>query len=324
MFDTLSLEQMRAYLGREAVPDDFDHFWQEQLNAVPTIPEYTLTWKPFNIANCDCYELWFKGHHEGEVFAKIVKPNNVPCVPVLFYFHGYQGASPDWSQMLNYVAVGFAVVCLDVRGQSGRSIDYSRHRGNTVKGHIIRGVQEGREQLLFKDVFLDLYQLINIVDAFDWSDSSRLMTYGASQGGALAIVAAALNEKISKVVSIYPFLSDYKRILELGDMQEAYSELFRYFKYYDPYHETERQLLETLSYIDVKNFAHRVKASVQMHISMQDSVCPPSTQFAIYNRIQSEKIYYVLQEYGHDALNILVNDVVFNFLANTQIETSKF
>ena len=69
-------------------------------------------------------------------------------------------------------------------------------------------------------------------------------SYGASQGGALAIVAAALNPKIKRTVSIYPFLSDFRRVLEIGNTSEAYDELFRYFKFHDPSMITEERIME--------------------------------------------------------------------------------
>ena len=131
--------------------------------------------------------------------------------------------------------------------------------GNTVKGHIIRGAVEGPDELFYKDVYLDLYQLIEIVASFPQVDDSKLASYGASQGGALALVAAGLNQRIQRTVAIYPFLSDFRRVLEIGNTSEAYDELFRYFKFHDPFHETEDQIMETLAYIDVKNFAHRLK-----------------------------------------------------------------
>ena len=69
----------------------------------------------------------------------------------------------DWTDMLLTVA-GYGVVSMDVRGQSGYSQDGLRSPlGNTVKGHIIRGAVEGKEQLFYKDVYLDIYQLIEIV-----------------------------------------------------------------------------------------------------------------------------------------------------------------
>lgn len=321
MFDTMSLDEMRHYYGREEVPQNFDEFWDNELLQVSSLPEYTLEACQFNIPNVQAYELKFKGTNHGVVYAKCVFPKEKKTVPVVFHFHGYQGQSPDWSQCLNYVAAGFGVVAMDVRGQAGKSIDHGVFDGVTVKGQVIRGMTQSPDKLFYKDIYLDIYQMIEILAQQEWVDENCLMSFGGSQGGALALIAGALNQRIKKVVSIYPFLSDFKRILELGDSAEAYNELFRYFKYKDPFHETEQRILDNLAYIDIKNFAHRIQCPVKFFVGMQDDVCPPSTQFAAYNRIESEKSVHIMPEYGHEAMNVFVNDLVFNWLVGSEIAT---
>lgn len=319
MIDNMSLEAMKTYRGRHEVPADFDDFWQAQLDKVADLPDYRLEKQDFNLAFADCYALTFTGTNGSSVFAKCVFPKTEEKVPVLFYFHGYQGQSPDWTESLKFVAAGYGVVSMDVRGQAGRSTDLGQFEGITVKGQVIRGAVEGPDKLFFKDVYLDVYQLINIIAAQDFVDPTNLVSYGASQGGALALVAAALNPKITKTASIYPFLSDFKRVLELGDNSEPYNELFRYFKFSDPFHETEDQFLANLSYIDIKNLAHRITCPVAMVTGLEDEICPPSTQFAIYNRLEGDKEMKILPEYGHVAMNVMVNDYVYDFLFGSSI-----
>ena len=171
----------------------------------------------------------------------------------------------------------------------------------------------------YKDVYLDIYQLIEIIASLPQVDEKRLSSYGASQGGALALVAAALNPRIQKTVIIYPFLSDFRRVLEIGNTSEAYDELFRYFKFHDPFHETEEEIMATLAYIDVKNLAHRIKGKVKMITGLDDDVCYPITQFAIYNRLTCDKAYRIMPEYAHEAMNVFVNDQVYNWLCGSQI-----
>ena len=222
--------------------------------------------------------------------------------------------------MMAYTVAGYGVVSMDVRGQSGYSTDGERSPlGNTVKGQIIRGAVEGPHELFYKDVYLDLYQLIEIVASLPQVDDSKLASYGASQGGALALVAAGLNPRIQRTVAIYPFLSDFRRVLEIGNTSEAYDELFRYFKFHDPFHETEDQIMDTLAYIDVKNFAHRIKGQVHMITGLDDDVCYPVTQFAIYNRLEGPKEHLIMPEYAHEAMNVQVNDRVYNWLCGSKI-----
>jgi len=294
------LEEIKTYLGRDEVPEDFDTFWDEEVKNVSTLPAYQLEERDFHIPQVKCYELTFEGTNEGKVYARVVLPKSEEKVPLIFHFHGYMGRGWDWTDMLAFTVAGYGVVSMDVRGQSGYSQDGLRSPlGNTVKGHIIRGAVEGREHLFYKDVYLDIYQLVEIIASLPQVDEKRLSSYGASQGGALALVAAALNPRIQKTVAIYPFLSDFRRVLEIGNTSEAYDELF--------------------PYIDVKNLAHRIKGEVKMITGLDDDVCYPITQFAIYNRLTCDKAYRIMPEYAHEAMNVFVNDQVYNWLCGSEI-----
>ena len=60
------------------------------------------------------------------------------------------------------MAAGYCVAALDCRGQGGKSEDVGGIKGTTLKGHIIRGLQEGPEKLLFRSIYLDTAQLADI------------------------------------------------------------------------------------------------------------------------------------------------------------------
>lgn len=319
MIETMSLDEMRRYKGRQTLPPDMDDFWKNQIKSVSDIPSYQLNSCDFNLEFVDCYELIFNGNNGSSIYSKCLFPKGVSKAPVVFYFHGYQGQSPDWTENLKFVCAGYAVVCMDVRGQAGKSQDLGNFNGMTVKGQVIRGAIDGPEHLFYKDIYLDTYQLVEIVASLNFVDETMLLTYGASQGGALALVCAALNNRISKTVAVYPFLSDFKRVLELGNNCEPYDELFRYFKFSDPLHQTEEKFLKHLSYIDVKNLAHMIQCPIMMITGLEDNVCPPSTQFAIYNRINTKKEIIILPEYSHEGMNVFINDLVYDYLFDSKI-----
>ena len=133
-------------------------------------------------------------------------------------------------------------------------------------------------------------------------DEKRVAAKGGSQGGGLTLACAALEPRIRKAVSLYPFLSDYKRVWEMDLSVAAYEELRTYFRYYDPCHEREDEIFTKLGYIDVKNIAKRIRAEVLMGTGLMDSVCPPSTQFAAYNRITSPKQVIIYPDFGHEGI----------------------
>ena len=80
--------------------------------------------------------------------------------------------------------------------------------------------------------------------------------------------------------------------------------------------------MATLAYIDVKNLAHRIKGEVKMITGLDDDVCYPITQFAIYNRLTCDKSYRIMPEYAHEAMNVFVNDQVYNWLCGSEIPFS--
>ena len=95
----------------------------------------------------------------------------------------------------------------------------------------------------------------------------------------------------------------------------AYREMQNWFKKTDPLHEREDEFFNTLSYIDIQNIVHRIKARVLMITGLMDEVCPPSTQFAAYNKIKAQKEMVIYYDFGHEPLP-KVNDRIFEFFAD--------
>jgi cephalosporin-C deacetylase len=51
-----------------------------------------------------------------------------------------------------------------------------------------------------------------------------------------------------------------------------------------------------------------------MAVGLMDTICPPSTQFAAYNKIQSEKTLRVYPDFGHENLPGH-SDEIFQFMS---------
>lgn len=224
-------------------------------------------------------------------------------MPAVLHFHGYTGASGDWTSYLPYVLAGFSVFALDCRGQGGKSQDVGGVVGNTYHGHIIRGLdEEDPNKLLFRDIFLDTAQLAKIVMEMDDIDETRVGAYGGSQGGALTIACSALEPSICRAAPQYPFLCDYKRVWEMDLAKAAYEELNEYFRRFDPRHEREEAIFTRLGYIDLQYLAPRIRAKVMMATGLMDTTCPPSTQFAAFNKMTCEKKSVIYPDFGHEGL----------------------
>jgi cephalosporin-C deacetylase len=144
-------------------------------------------------------------------------------------------------------------------------------------------------------------------------DENRVGATGISQGGALTIACSALEPRIKRAAPITPFLSDYKRVWEMDQARDAYIELQEYFRNADPTHKLEDDVFEKLGYIDVQFLASRIQAEVLWGIGLMDTICPPSTQFAVYNKIVSPKAMTIYPDFEHEPLPGH-NDKVFQFM----------
>ena len=144
--------------------------------------------------------------------------------------------------------------------------------------------------------------------------SRRQFLSAGAIGGGLTLACAALEPRIWRAAPVYPFLTDYRRVWEMDLAVEAYEELTYYFRRFDPTHQREDEIFTRLGYIDVQHLADRIKARVQMTTGLMDTICPPSTQFAAYNKIESAKEMVLYPDFGHENLPGC-GDGVFEFMA---------
>ncbi|MDD5260609.1 MAG: alpha/beta fold hydrolase [Methylacidiphilales bacterium] len=313
----LPLDQLYTYQGCNPRPKDFDSYWERGLAEMHgTDPDIALvSFKGLDSETVECFDLYFTGVRGARIHAKYLRPKHSKKPgPAVLLFHGYSGNSGEWADKLNYVSQGYCVAALDCRGQGGLSEDKGGTKGNTHRGHIIRGLDDHPDNLLFRHIFLDTAQLARIVMGFPEVDANRVGAHGGSQGGALTLACAALEPRIRKAAPLYPFLSDYLRVWEMDLARDAYQELRDYFRLFDPRHERKDEVFRTLGYIDLQNLAPRIRADVLLFMGLMDTICPPSSQFATYNKITAPKQLKLYPDYGHEHLPGHV-DMTFNFMA---------
>ncbi|MFD2081061.1 cephalosporin-C deacetylase [Actinopolymorpha cephalotaxi] len=313
-------EQLATYTGTNPRPADFDEYWDAALAELDALdPKVELEPADFQTAFAECFHLWFQGTGGARVHAKLLRPRNAAEQhPGVVHFHGYSGRSADWSELLGHVAMGYTVAALDCRGQGGLSEDVGGVTGWTLRGHIVRGLDDGLaqapEKLYYRHVYLDTALLARIVMGMDDVDENRVGATGGSQGGGLTLACAALEPRIRRAAPTFPFLTDYRRVWDLDLAKNAYAELQEWFRRFDPLHEREDEVFTTLGYVDVQHLAPRIRAEVLMGVGLGDQVCPPSTQFAAYNKITSPKSLRMYPDYGHEGLPGN-GDAIYTFLA---------
>jgi len=299
----LPLKKLKTYRGTNPKPKDFDAYWDGALREMRALdPKVWLTpVQGVKASYAECFDMTWTGVGGARIHAKLLRPKRPAAKhPALCLFHGYSMSSGDWSDKLPYVAAGFTVAAMDCRGQGGLSEDVGGVKGNTLQGHIIRGLDDGPRKLLYRQIFLDAAQMARIVMGLPGVDPARVGAMGASQGGGLTLACAALETRVARIAPIYPFLCDYQRVWDMDLAKDAYEELRQYFRRFDPTHSREKEVFTRLGYVDNQHLAERIQAKVLMAVGLMDPICPPSTQFAAYNKIRSRKEMVVYHDYSHE------------------------
>ncbi len=300
----MPIEKLQKYQGITPCPADFDAVWDGMLCDLDKLElQYTLKDSGFETAFAECLDLYFIGTKGAKVHAKYWRPKHAKeKSPILLKFHGYACASEEWTSNLHYVAEGFCVAEMDCRGQNGCSEMVERVSGSAFHNYFIRGLEGPVEDMPYVQVFLDTAMLAKVVKSLPETDETRVAVTGGSQGGGLSVACAALVPDIKLAAPIYPFLSDYKRVWQMDQCNGAYKEVRDYFRNYDPLHEREEEIFTKLGYVDVQNFAKRIRAEVQMTTCLMDTTCPASTQFAIYNKLTCKKKHLIYPDFGHEKI----------------------
>lgn len=123
-------------------------------------------------------------------------------------------------------------------------------------------------------------------------------------------------EQLQKSAGRNPKPADFEafwRVWEMDLVKDAYAERKTYFRNFDPRHERETEIFTALGHIDVQHLMPRVTGEILMATGPMDAVCPPSTQFAPYNKIENLKQSVIYPDFGHEELPDL-GDRVWEFL----------
>jgi cephalosporin-C deacetylase len=301
----MPLEELKNYQGCNPCPDDFDAYWDRAVSELDTMPvAYELIPENnFSAPGVEFFHLWFTGIGGDRIHCRFSRPKRKTPGPAVAFFHGYTGNCGDWSSHLAYALSGICYAAMDVRGQGGISEDTVNGKGPTVYGHLLRGIDdENPDRLFFRSIYLDTALLIRILSSMPEIDPERIGATGFSQGGALTLACASLSPSLKLAAAGYPFLCDFKRVWDMDLNDRAYKELKSYFRSTDPLHTKETQFWLRLGYIDLQFLAQRIRCPITFFTSLMDRICPASTQFAAYNRINAPKEMILYPDFDHEEL----------------------
>ncbi len=291
LFDefNIGIEPEKIISPTDAQPD-FEQFWKDGIELLAQVaPEYELTLLPEeSTEHRELYLVKMKSIGQEEIAGHLAIPTDkTKKYPTFIHFMGY-GFEP-WKPGTNYEAGAIDFV-LSTRGQG-------LNEPTNIYGDWITYHLDDKESYYYRGAYLDLIRGIDFLASLEQCDQNNLFAEGASQGGAFALVACALDNRIKAAAPALPFLTDFPDYFKIAhwpsiDIMAAQKQLGL----------SDEQMYRNLSYFDVKNFAPYISCPILMAIGLQDDVCPPHTNFASYNLIDSEKSYHIFPHSGHSVV----------------------
>ena len=279
-----AVEQISSPQDKQA---DFDEFWAQTLSELAGVaPEYKLTLLKDRSDNVRrTYRVDMKSLGGEAISGLLVEPVAPGKYPAMIHFMGY--GSDVWYPHPSSDP-GRIDFMLCVRNQA-----FNRLPGEE-NDWCTRGIGD-KDEYYYRGAFADAVRAVDFVCSREKTDLTKVFAQGESQGGALTLVAASLDQRIRAIAPSAPFLNDYKDYFALAGWPGE-----PILKAAKEKGIADEQLYASLSYFDVKNFTDRIQCPVIMAVGLQDPVCPPHTNFAGYNHIKGEKSWVCYPLAGHN------------------------
>lgn len=272
-------------------PHDFHQFWSKSLEEAAKYPlKYTKEYLPeYSNDKVDCYLVKIELNRQHQSFygyLSVPKHARPGSCPVMLSLPGAGIKRKDPNSRSYYPENGIIRFNIEIHGIDPRLPEsvYENIRSafdGRVKGYLYQGI-DSRDHYYMKHVYGGLVRCIDFLTSLPEWDGRNVISIGGSQGGALALIAAGLDERVNLCVANHPALSDMAAASKPG---RAHG--FPHFSKAEGFL-TEAHL-QTLPYFDVVCFAPYIKAKTYLTWGFNDNTCPPTTSYAVWNLLQCEK-----------------------------------
>lgn len=272
-------------------PADFLAFWQDNIREMRLRPiTYTQELaKEYCTDKTDCYLIKLNVDKQGHsIYAYLFIPKGakqgghpaVLCPPGAGIKTIKEPLRHKYYAEQGFIRMEMEIHGLDPRLSQDTFKDISRAFGSNGNNYLTNGL-DSRERYYMRHVYLSLVRALDFLTQLPQWDGRNLAVQGGNQGGALAIVATALDRRVTHCVVNHPALSDMATYN--AGLTGGYPHFNRTPGLYTP------ATLHTMAYYDVVCFAPHVKATTYMTWGYNDDTCPPTTSYAVWNTLNCPK-----------------------------------
>ncbi|MDR0981769.1 MAG: acetylxylan esterase [Culturomica sp.] len=271
------------------IPSDFVEYWNKAKEEAAKCPfQVTETYvKEYSSNDVDCYKVKLQCFKKGSfVYGYLTKPKKSGKYPIVFNPPGAGIKPMNPTTTLYYANNGIICFNMEIHGidpalEKTRYDEISAAFNMGDNGYLENGLDD-RDNYYMKKVYMACVRALDYLTALPDYDGSNLIAQGGSQGGALALITTGLDSRVTLCVANHPALSDMGAYP--AGQAAGYPHFFRKFHKQDT-----PEKIKTMAYYDVVNFARLIKVPVYMTWGFNDDTCPPTTSYAVYNVITSQK-----------------------------------
>ncbi|MED5585062.1 MAG: alpha/beta fold hydrolase [Verrucomicrobiota bacterium] len=278
---------------------DLGKFWnhaRRELEQVP--PAFAVKHQEkLSKGKLDVYEVTMHSLDSVRVSGWYEVPKTTGTYPAILRLPGY-------GQNMKPVALcdDMAVFSFNVRGHGNSQKDIP----GKPQDYWIRGL-DAKNTYYYRGAYMDCIRAMDFLISRKEVNRGKIAVIGGSQGGGLSLATAAMDKRVSLCAPAIPFLTNWEKYFRTTSWPEMNNWVAA------KEHRTWQTTLETLSYFDTMNMAPWIDCPVFMGIALQDSICPPPTKFAVYNRIKAIKEYHVYPKANH-SLGPQHRNLVFDWI----------
>lgn len=283
-----SVDEIRPYTKE---PADFLDFWNKNIEDMRAFPlTYTKTKaEEYCTDKVDCYLLKITLNKQKQaVYAYLFYPKGAQkgqCPVVLCPPGAGIKTIKEPLRHKYYAENGCIRMEMEIHGLNPTLPketfdDMTKAFNGRDNGYLFNGLEDP-DRYYMKRVYLALIRCLDLLTSLPEWDGRNVIVQGGSQGGALSMVAAALDSRVTQCIVNHPALSDMAAYS--AGRTGGYPHFNRVEGMFND------KTLRTMAYYDVVNFARHITCDTYMTWGYNDDTCPPTTSYAVWNTLTCPK-----------------------------------
>jgi cephalosporin-C deacetylase-like acetyl esterase len=168
---------------------------------------------------------------------------------------------------------------------------YDEQTNGKLKSYPAFGADD-RDKIYFLGMYLRVLRALEFVTTQPQWDGKTLIVQGSSQGGGQALVAAAMDRRVTLCLASVPALCDHTAFMV--NRTPGWPRIVpkdSSGKYND-------KVAQAARYIDAVNFAARIKCPTWITVGYIDRTCSASSVYAAYNNIPADTEKHIIARPG--------------------------